>query len=266
MKYAVVSGERQEAQPGLSAECPSCARPMVAKCGEIKIWHWAHLGTRTCDPWWENETEWHRAWKGLFPVDWQEIVHRAESGEKHIADVKTDHGWVLEFQHSYLKPEERRARDSFYPKLVWVVDGTRRKRDQTQFFKAFKDGIPVGAHSFVRKIYSDECGLLREWAGCRASVFLDFGIESAVWWLFPTGTDGWVHAAQFSRPEFVGLHRSGTKEQIDEFAKFLQDIPALVAGYYSQLGAAQRLQNGRAPQPQGFQHYLARRARSRRRF
>jgi hypothetical protein len=41
---------------------------------------------------------------------WQEIVHRSDSGEKHIADVKTDHGWVIEFQHSYLNPEERRSR------------------------------------------------------------------------------------------------------------------------------------------------------------
>ena len=47
-------------------------------------------GRRFCDPWWENETEWHRAWKDQFPADWQEIVHHAEDGEKHIADVKTD--------------------------------------------------------------------------------------------------------------------------------------------------------------------------------
>lgn len=45
-----------------------------------------------------------------------------ESGEKHIADVKTDSGWVLEFQHSNINPKERLSRNSFYPKLVWVVD------------------------------------------------------------------------------------------------------------------------------------------------
>ena len=54
------------------------------------MWHWAHRGSRFCDPWWENETEWHRSWKGQFPVNWQEVVHQAETGEKHIADVKTE--------------------------------------------------------------------------------------------------------------------------------------------------------------------------------
>jgi hypothetical protein len=50
----------------------------------------------------ENETEWHRAWKDQFPPEWQEIVHLAGDGERHIADVKTGDGWVIEFQHSYI--------------------------------------------------------------------------------------------------------------------------------------------------------------------
>src|SRR5579872_4564917 len=103
-KFALVEGQRQEAQPGLTGKCQFCEKPMVAKCGKTRIKHWAHIGKRTCDLWWENETEWHRAWKGHFPAEWQEIVHQAQNGEKHIADVKTDLGWVLEFQHSYIKP------------------------------------------------------------------------------------------------------------------------------------------------------------------
>ena len=119
MKFALVNGQRQEARPNLSGKCPnpSCDRPMVAKCGEVKIWHWAHQGRRFCDPWWENETDWHRAWKDRFPINWQEVVHHAETGEKHIADVKTDRGWVIEFQHSPLEPEERRSRETCYIRL-----------------------------------------------------------------------------------------------------------------------------------------------------
>ena len=94
MRFALVNGQRQEAQPNLSAKCPTCDQPMVAKCGEVRISHWAHQRTLLCDPWWENETEWHRAWKGQFPESWQEVVHQADNGEKHIADVKTDQGWV----------------------------------------------------------------------------------------------------------------------------------------------------------------------------
>jgi len=60
-------------------------------------------------------------------------VHFDEKGEKHIADVKTKNGWVLEFQHSYIKPEERNYRNAFYSKLVWIIDGLRRKTDRIQF-------------------------------------------------------------------------------------------------------------------------------------
>ena len=105
MKFALINGQRQEAKPNLSGECLACGQPMIAKCGEVKIWHWAHKGRCTCDPWWENETEWHRTWKGLFPESWQEVIHQADDGERHIADVKTDRGWVIEFQHSFIKPE-----------------------------------------------------------------------------------------------------------------------------------------------------------------
>jgi competence protein CoiA len=99
MKYALVNGERQEAKPGLSGKCECCGDSIVAKCGDERIWHWSHKGNRTCDPWWENQIEWHRAWKGQFPKEWQEIIHADANGEKHIADVKTDQSYVVEFQH-----------------------------------------------------------------------------------------------------------------------------------------------------------------------
>ena len=77
-KFAIVEGERREAQPGLSAECPACDDAMIAKCGEHRVWHWAHRGAHTCEPWWEPETEWHRDWKNHFPEGWQEIIHRSK--------------------------------------------------------------------------------------------------------------------------------------------------------------------------------------------
>src|SRR3990167_9713877 len=122
MKYSLVHGGRSEAQPGLKGQCEICNSLTIAKCGDLKVWHWAHKGKRMCDLWWENETEWHRNWKNCFPTDWQEYIHTSESGERHIADVKTIKNWVIEFQYSHLNPEERQARSDFYEKLVWVVD------------------------------------------------------------------------------------------------------------------------------------------------
>ena len=112
MKFALIHGQRQEAKKGLRGTCPGCESPVIAKCGEIRAGHWAHERKSDCDPWRENEGQWHRAWKDRFPDDWQEVLQYAENGEKHTADVKTADGYVLEFQHSPIKPEEHRARES----------------------------------------------------------------------------------------------------------------------------------------------------------
>ena len=83
-----------------------------------------------CDHWWESETQWHRDWKNRFPQDWQEVVHFAKDGEKHIADVKTEDGLRVEFQHSFIKHEEVKSRENFYKQMIWLVDGPRISRHQ----------------------------------------------------------------------------------------------------------------------------------------
>ena len=92
MKYALQSDERVEATPKAIGVYPCCGTGMIAKCGNRQIWHWAHKTKRTCDRWWENETQWHRDWKNCFPDEWQEVIHFSDDGEKHIADVKTPSG------------------------------------------------------------------------------------------------------------------------------------------------------------------------------
>lgn len=220
MKFALVDGQRAEPQPGLSGECPACGNAMVARCGEVRVWHWAHRSRRHCDSWWENEKEWHRAWKEQFPVEWQEIVHHAEDGERHIADVKTDDGWVIEFQHSYIKPDERRSREAFYAKIVWVVDGLRRKRDEARFQKALEHtaGNPDPSRP-GREIWRHEGALLRDWAGSGAHVFFDFGDEKPLWWLSPSADDVWVFVARVSRSEFIEAHR-----QAGAFDSFVENL------------------------------------------
>ena len=97
----------------------------------------------------------------------------ADDGEKHIADVKTVHGSVIEFQHSFITSEERLSRDNFYPKLVWVVDGLRRKRDKEQFFNALKDGVQITPNPMLMKIYTEESRILNEWSSSKVPVFFD---------------------------------------------------------------------------------------------
>lgn len=123
MQYALVDGIRREATTGGRGLCPTCGAAMIAKCGPRILHHWAHAGRRDCDPWWENETEWHRTWKNLFPAECREISHVAADGEIHRADIKTPTGIVIEVQHSAMTDAERRSREDFYGNLVWVIDG-----------------------------------------------------------------------------------------------------------------------------------------------
>ena len=102
----------------------------MAKCGPKKLWHWAHHGRRHCDPWWENETDWHRDWKSHFPEECREVVHfDLVTGEKHVADVKTKRGMVIEFQHSAMSAEELNSREQFYKHMIWIVDASAFKKD-----------------------------------------------------------------------------------------------------------------------------------------
>jgi competence protein CoiA len=123
VQYALVDGERIRAEPELTGNCPLCGERMVAKCGTKLLWHWAHKGRQHCDPWWENETDWHRAWKQCFAKSWREQVHVDATGERHIADVKTPAGTVLEFQNSAMPSLELAAREGFYGNMLWIVNG-----------------------------------------------------------------------------------------------------------------------------------------------
>jgi len=237
MKFALVSGHRQEAEPGLSGVCPGCGGIAVARCGEVRIRHWACKGRRACDPWWENETEWHRAWKNQFPADWQEIVQLAGDGERHIADVKTGEGWVIEFQHSHITPEERRSRDAFYLKLIWVVDGTRRRRDRAQFFSAWREGVQVVKNSLLRRVFSDDCRVLREWASSDAPLFLDLGEEEALWYVLAKSAQGLTYVQPVSRAQFIEWHRSPGTEIARQFDEFVNELPKLIADSESRPGA-----------------------------
>jgi hypothetical protein len=265
MKFALINGQRQEAQPILSGQCPSCSQTLIAKCGEIKLWHWAHKGRRTCDPWWENESEWHRAWKGRFPASWQEVIHQSNNGEKHIADVKNDQGWVIEFQHSFINPEERRSRNIFYPKLIWVVDGARRKRDGAQFIKAFNCGVPINSNLSIRRVFSEECALLKEWKDSNTPVFFDFGGEQVLWWLLNGSADGVAYIAPFSQSVLINILRGGATQEAHNFDAFVNDLSKLVSEYESHL-KTQSLRQASPKTLNDFQRYSSRREKFRRRF
>lgn len=264
MKFALVNGHSEEAQPGLSGECRGCGRPTIAKCGEVRIWHWAHQTKCVCDVWWENEGQWHRFWKNHFPVSWQEVVHPAENGLRHIADIKTELGWVIEFQHSYITPDERRSRDAFYKKLVWVVDATRRKNDAAQFNKALEVSTPVAGNQYIRRLRPGESRLIKEWSGSPGPIFFDFGVDQTLCWLLAVRPEEPAYIGLFRRIDFIESHLGKGPPIARDFDQFVKTYNELTSLNESMLRSAALRQV--APKATAFQQYLAARNRSRRRF
>jgi competence protein CoiA len=228
MKFALVDGEPQEARRGLAGFCRGCGSPMIAKCGEVRVEHWGHAGRRNCDPWWENETEWHRAWKNRFPAEWQEVIHTAPDGERHIADVKTSQGWVLEFQRSHLDPEERRSREAFYARLIWVVDGTRRQRDAVYFARAWGGGKARDPFSDKRITGHVHNALFEEWRANQGHVFFDFGDPQLLWWMYPGSSAERAYLRHVPREQLVRLLHDGSPA---EFDGWVQNFIAFIALY-----------------------------------
>lgn len=179
MRYANVNGERAAAMQGLAGTCPACGSPVVPKCGSLRAHHWAHRGKRSCDSWWEPLTEWHRAWQDRFPEDWRERICYSTSGEKHIADIQTPQGLTIEFQHSHISAEERRARELYYDNMVWVVNGARLKRD----FPRFREGAARLGKTPWKGVFTTpfpEEAFPRTWLNCSTPVFFDFNSAELV--------------------------------------------------------------------------------------
>jgi len=194
MRFALIDNNRVEAQPKQQGLCPICSQPVIAKCGNKKVWHWAHRGIISCDSWWEPETEWHRNWKNNYPTEWQEIVlFDEQTGEKHIADVQTIHNLVMEFQHSAMKPEERISREKFYKNMLWVVDGTRLQRDYPRFHKGMENFRRTNQQGVYFVDFPDEV-FPKSWLNSTVPVIFDFcglstseqnEIKNTLWCLLP---------------------------------------------------------------------------------
>lgn len=220
MEFSYVDGKRRKPEPGLRGVCDLCGTDTISKCGNIRIHHWAHWRRQNCDPWWENETQWHRDWKREFPEHCREVSVISNEGEKHRADVKTDCDWVIEFQHSPIKPEVRRIREAFYKNMAWVVNGRRlenfRKSFDTQLHRAkvlkntpIKLRFPIG-----------RCTILKTWADSTVSVYMDFGdttftddrfnfSKPILWRLWSVSSESLAELIPVWREDFINVAQNG---------------------------------------------------------
>lgn len=134
MIWAIKNNQRIKAIPQESAICPLCNQEVIPKCGEIKIWHWAHKANLECDSFGEPETEWHFNWKDMFEKELQEVIIK-----EHRADIKNKDGLVIEFQNVSISPEQIKEREKFYKNIVWILNGnTIAKNFEWKYRTSFK--------------------------------------------------------------------------------------------------------------------------------
>lgn len=216
MRFALSDNQRIEATPGAVGVCPCCNAQMLAHCGTKKVWHWAHKGRRHCDHWWENETEWHRAWKNRFSNDWQEIPARDKAGELHIADIKTPYGLVIEFQHSAIKLDEVKKRINFYGHVIWIIDAIRRPTDRTQYERMLSENRPKRFDGVdIYTVYCEETRLLKEWGSLGVIVGFDYAGDNLSLLTASQGQNRYLF--DFPKAEFAQLVTEGKPLPVVQF-------------------------------------------------
>lgn len=234
MLIAEVNGKRVHATKGTKGICPCCKAEVIAKCGEVKIAHWSHKSKKNCDSWHEAETDWHRMWKNYFPENWQEIIkYDQETGEKHIADVCTQNGFILEFQHSPIKPEERLSREKFYKNMNWVVDGTRCKSYYEKFAKEIKNAI------IISRITADsqrEAGVQAGYNSNGQEVFpTHIGNLLQIYQLDKLLPKNWLNSSVPVVFDFKGLNEINEPNDLRQFVFCLLPIKDNLYGYIIQI-------------------------------
>jgi len=129
MMYAISDGKKVEAYPNGRAKCQGCKEEVIAKCGAIVRWHWAHK--HTCDCNYKPMTEWHYKWQEQFPEENREVYVNKEDGSFRIADIKLDSGLVIEFQHSSISLDTVKSRQEFHGDVIWIFDCTEKFDNMT---------------------------------------------------------------------------------------------------------------------------------------
>ena len=162
-----------------------------------------------------------------------------ETGEKHIADVSMVHNLTIEFQHSHIGSLERTSREKFYENMVWVVDGTRLKKDYPRFLKGKKNGFENQIFYSTENPKNFRVDLIdwcfpSAWLGSSVPVIFDFrgdgtvndleSIRDSLYCLFPQFGE-YARVAEISRNAFINSTIGG--DWISRTQDFTEEIKRL---------------------------------------
>lgn len=150
--------ERIRATKNAIAICPECNESLIPKCGDIKIWHWAHKHESNC--WYSSHpmTLFHLAWQDLalkqgYDV---EVNFKDESGKIiHRADILKKDNRIVEIQHSNISSKEMIKRCEFYKTkqllVDWIIDDNERYKKEKLIYTPY---LHPTTNQIQHKIYN----------------------------------------------------------------------------------------------------------------
>jgi competence CoiA-like predicted nuclease len=224
MLFANVNGQKVEAKPNTMGICPSCEQTVFPKCGEIKVWHWAHRKDKSCDSWYEPETEWHKNWKLVFGKEHCEIAI-SKGGVRHIADVWTKENVIIELQNSPIQKSIIRQREIFYGEsMIWVINGKPFKENfhyhRTRSVQLDEEDEHYHRYNHLASKHEtqprkDEFTFSwswskKSWTDAQRQVFIDFGDETLFRVEEGMGTSG-GKGKQISKETFLKEYGGNTE-------------------------------------------------------
>jgi competence CoiA-like predicted nuclease len=155
------------------SRCPDCGDGLIAKRGELVVWHWAHRpghADRDCA---HEESQWHLRMKAAylnFP-GWQvEVPLVVGDGKFRVDAMNASTGAVREFVHS-LSPYYRRKHVALKQggkDVLWIMDGREfvslrakdvRRGGKRRFLKPRAEEL----HDLVGTLVHYEGMLWHEW-------------------------------------------------------------------------------------------------------
>ena len=117
---------------GDASLCPLCDASLIARKGEVIVWHWAHHPrhhTRAQCP--HEESPWHLKWKFAYLSfrGWEIEKPLVIEGKRYIVDAMNPHtGRVREFIHSlspyYVQKHKALSAHGRF-EVRWLIDGHR---------------------------------------------------------------------------------------------------------------------------------------------
>lgn len=180
MRYAIQNGKKvhiKDAEKGSIGQDCWLNGFKVKACKGDYLQYWKYIDEHPILPnGYENETEWHIAWKSLVKDEYCEVICGANN--EHRADIKTPK-FVIELQFSHISFTDAKERTLFYNKLtgnrvVWVINC---------FGPSMKRYIHVGKRVTNTDYYNLDWKYPKKWAVDLSrykdtNVYLDISIKS----------------------------------------------------------------------------------------